>query len=71
MLKIGFSIFSSQEIGLSLISFEQIEVEISGVENPKNPGIQSYIQGREHFEHAEFTIVHLICHTFKCCGNIS
>ena len=38
--KIGFSILSSQEIGSSLVSFEQIEVKLTGVEISKTPGIQ-------------------------------
>ena len=47
--KIEFSIFTSQDIDSSLVSFQmifqalqsvQIKVSFPGVKNPKNPGIQ-------------------------------
>ena len=51
MLKSGFSIFSRQEIGLSLVALQmifealqsqanQIQFSFHEFENPKNPGIQ-------------------------------
>ena len=41
-LKIGYSMFSSQEIGPSLVSFQMIFEALQSelFENPKNPGIQ-------------------------------
>ena len=48
MLKSGFSIFSRQEIGLTLVALQmifeaqaiQIQFSFHEFENPKNPGIQ-------------------------------